>query len=42
MQVTDPVPKELDLVAVVSWVVKNGDYDFSKWGESCCHIHCQS
>ena len=24
MQVTDPTPKELDLVAVVSWVVKMG------------------
>ena len=24
MQVTDPLPKELDLVAVVSWVVKMG------------------
>ena len=24
MQVTDPLPKELDLAAVVSWVVKMG------------------
>ena len=24
MQVTDPLPKELDLVAVVPWVVKMG------------------